>query len=320
MSTSAVFVFMSKLKNVLYEEIPIVVNPRLAKELNSSDAAIIVQQIHYWCNINKAAGRNFHDGRYWTYNSYEKWHEYFPWISVRTLKTLFTTLEKKGYIISGNYNQMKMDRTKWYTLNYDFEIDDLPSCKNCTMESAEIARPIPETTSQRLTYNPKECIESNIDGVPSLEEESVINSENAVSDLYVKCARDSNLPAYDGNIRWAVKIVDEYINEWYQEETGKRHIQIASLSEYADRLVECQQILEHDRGAETEPEDFEKALKTAVKWHDCKDPTIMWATSPKVLGYWLVESGVCYYQDVMGTKYGFSDDAEKAYEHWKESW
>ena len=315
------------MNDLLLDSSPLVLQRELVCLVGINEA-VILQQIHYWCETNRKAGRNFHDGRYWTYNTFDQWAEEFPWLSKRHIQNLFAKLEKNGYLISGNYNQIKMDRTKWYTINYDKIKQNQPLRKNFVMQDEDSSlsntkkvrqqyHRLPETTSQRLTYNPKECIERNPDGVPSLEEESVINSENAVSDLYVKGARDSNLPAYDGNIRWAVKIVDEYINEWYQEETGKRHIQIASLSAYADRLVECQQILEHDRGAETEPEDFEKALKTAVKWHDCKDPTIMWATSPKVLGYWLVESGRCYYQDVMGTKYGFSDDAEKAFESWK---
>lgn len=282
------------------------------------NGAIAIQQIHFWCNKNKENNRNFHKGRYWTYNTYEDWQENcLTWLSVSGIKKCLTTLEKDGYIVSDNFNIIRTDRTKWYAINYDKLSDDVAANEQRRLEA--------KRAKEQSRIDTK-CLMEQIPSVPSIpkdtyqinteKEFSVINSENAVSDLYVKCARDSKLPAYDGNIRWAVKIVDEYINEWYQEETGKRHIQIASLSEYADRLVECQQILEHDRGAETEPEDFEKALKTAVKWHDCKEPTIMWATSPKVLGYWLVESGVCYYQDVMGTKYGFSDDAEKAYAGW----
>ena len=31
----------------------------------------------------------------------------------------FHALEKEGYLISGNYNRLKLDKTKWYSIDYD---------------------------------------------------------------------------------------------------------------------------------------------------------------------------------------------------------
>lgn len=80
------------------------------------DQAIIIQQLHWWLRQR----RNARDGRYWVYNTYEEWHEQFPFISVRQLKRIIPQMEADGLLISTNkYNPRKIDRKKWYTINYD---------------------------------------------------------------------------------------------------------------------------------------------------------------------------------------------------------
>ncbi|MFJ7744801.1 conserved phage C-terminal domain-containing protein [Peribacillus sp. NPDC097295] len=58
------------------------------------------------------------DGRFWVQHTYQEWQEQLPFWSHGTIKRIFTTLEKTGYIRTANYNHLKMDRTKWYSLNY----------------------------------------------------------------------------------------------------------------------------------------------------------------------------------------------------------
>ena len=44
----------------------------------------------------------------------------FPFWSVDTIKRAIRRLEDKGYIIAtASYNRMKMDKTKWYRINYE---------------------------------------------------------------------------------------------------------------------------------------------------------------------------------------------------------
>ena len=103
------------MSNLLLDERPLIVLPSLAAMLNSLDEAVILQQIHYW--IEKK--QNYRDGRYWVYNSMGKWMQQFPWIKSRTTLTrYFNNLEKKGLLITGNYNKAGFDKTKWYTIDY----------------------------------------------------------------------------------------------------------------------------------------------------------------------------------------------------------
>ena len=111
---------------LLYTKEPIVINP-IAAEVLGVNEAIIVQQIHYWLNINEKAKINFHKGKYWTYNTYENWQKTnFRFLSVSTLKRIFKKLVTKGILITDNFNQAKYDRTLWVTINYE-KLDELLS-------------------------------------------------------------------------------------------------------------------------------------------------------------------------------------------------
>lgn len=101
----------------LFDEHPIIANKTLAREIGLNEA-LILQQINYWIEINKKTGKNFYEGRYWTYNSIRSWKENdFDYMSFETVKRTFAKLEKQGYLITGNFNKDPRDKTKWYTIN-----------------------------------------------------------------------------------------------------------------------------------------------------------------------------------------------------------
>lgn len=112
-----------KCKLLLNKE-PLVVNKLAAKILGLNEA-IVVQQIHYWLEINRKAKINQYDGRTWTFNTYEKWqNENFNFWSTITLKRIFKKLFDSGILLKGNYNVKKYDRTLWVSLDYD-KLDDM---------------------------------------------------------------------------------------------------------------------------------------------------------------------------------------------------
>ena len=105
-------------KTLLLESQPLVIIPELAVAIGLNEA-IILQQIHYWVQLNEKVNRNFRDGYYWTYNSFEQWREQFQFWGLNTIKRAIATLESNGIVVSGNFNDMKTDRTKWYRIDYD---------------------------------------------------------------------------------------------------------------------------------------------------------------------------------------------------------
>lgn len=102
------------MKNLLIDEYPLLVPPTLASQIGLNEA-VALQQLHFWISKSK----NFKDGKYWVYNTYEDWKKQFPFWSVSTIRRVFKSLEEKELIETANYNEMKYDQTKWYTINYD---------------------------------------------------------------------------------------------------------------------------------------------------------------------------------------------------------
>ncbi len=144
---------MSKL---LLNEQPLLIMPELATKIGLNES-LILQQVHYWNEINRLAKNNLRDGDYWTFNSYNNWRKQFPFWSVSTIKRTISKLEKSGLLIVGNYNKLKIDRTKWYRIDYKAlevventpigQIDPTKVSKR-TKQECNMNRPLPETNSE----------------------------------------------------------------------------------------------------------------------------------------------------------------------------
>ena len=141
---------------LLLDSQPLIIIPELAIVIGLNES-IVLQQVHYWIRINTRAKTNHHDGYTWTYNSYTNWQYQFPFWGIRTIKRIFTALETKKLLVSANYNLLKIDRTKWYRINYE-NLDILiasaqliPWCQNGTMHGAKLSPPLPEITKRKKT-------------------------------------------------------------------------------------------------------------------------------------------------------------------------
>ncbi|MEH7072573.1 hypothetical protein [Neobacillus drentensis] len=85
-----------------------------------------------------------------------------------TIKRTIHSLERQGFLISGNWNKVILDQTKWYTINYEklAELVDTPSeprlakndnqsiqiepvsCSGGPAEQTSMNQAIPEITSE----------------------------------------------------------------------------------------------------------------------------------------------------------------------------
>jgi len=133
------------MSKMFFNKPPLVIDKDLT-ELVGLHEAIILQQIHYWMEINTKANRNYQDGFYWTFNSYKEWQKQFPFWSERTIQRLILSLEGKGFLISANYNRLNLDKTKWYRIDYD-KVSHWKATK-CHNQNDTLSQPLPETTSE----------------------------------------------------------------------------------------------------------------------------------------------------------------------------
>ena len=115
---------------LLLDEAPLVILPSLATAIGL-EAAAVLQQLHFLLRLKierhkehpEERARDIHDGHVWVWNTYDKWQEnYFPFLSIRSLQRIFLNLEKTGLILVGNYNESNLNKTKWYSINYDHPI------------------------------------------------------------------------------------------------------------------------------------------------------------------------------------------------------
>lgn len=104
---------MSKL---LIQEPPLQVLPSLAVAIGLNEA-IVLQQIHYLL-LDPNHGKKIAEHR-WIFNTVEQWIVgYFPFWSVRTMKTIFTNLAKMELIITCQ-PEGRISRRKYYRINFE---------------------------------------------------------------------------------------------------------------------------------------------------------------------------------------------------------
>ena len=150
---------------LLIDEPPLIVLPSLAAAIGLSEA-ILLQQIHYWLR----QGGHVRDGRRWIYNSYPQWAAQLPFWKEGAIRRILEHLRARGLLLTGNYNASPLDRTIWYTIDYDaLAALALGPSAGCAPSSGviarwpgesggpsavgsppfgESARPIPETTTE----------------------------------------------------------------------------------------------------------------------------------------------------------------------------
>jgi DnaA-like protein len=101
---------------LLINEYPLMVLPSLASRIGLNES-IVLQQIHYW--LDPRINKNIRDGKHWVYNTYRDWRKQFSFWSEVTIKRIIQSLEKRNLLISSNFNKNHLDKTKWYTINYN---------------------------------------------------------------------------------------------------------------------------------------------------------------------------------------------------------
>lgn len=141
----------------------VVIDVNLAVVLGVSES-IILQQMSYW--LEKST--HIIEGTPWIFNSYANWQKQLPFFCESTIRRLIKKLEDMGIILSANFNKCKMDKTKWYSIDYDAlnrlqekddnliyankeqmdETTDEESCSNLAVDEINFTKPIPEITPE----------------------------------------------------------------------------------------------------------------------------------------------------------------------------
>ena len=192
-------------------------------KLHGVECAIILNNIRYWIEYNKANRKNIYDGRVWTYNSVRAYSELFPYWTADQIRRYFEKLEKCGAIITGNYNKRNGDRTKWHSIPGDealCQLADSPEhLANSPDRIGENAKPLPD-------------INADINADAAAADFSLagkgLKPTKTIKESKVKKARDFSsiepvlkvLREYDANIEKAISINTQRMIEHEIEENG----------------------------------------------------------------------------------------------------
>ena len=148
--------------------------------------AILLNNLWFWIEKNKANNTNFYDGYYWTYNSTRAFNELFPYVSQRQIQTALKRLIDSEILITGNYNKSTYDRTLWYA----FSKKGKCIMQKCKMEDAKMlnglgenVEPIPDINSNNKPNNkPNKFIKPTLEEVKQycIERNNNIDAEHFI--------------------------------------------------------------------------------------------------------------------------------------------
>ncbi|WP_074504855.1 conserved phage C-terminal domain-containing protein [Limosilactobacillus mucosae] len=169
----------------LFDSHPIVVDRELAKAFGLNEA-IVLQQLNYWLNGKSAKLIN---GRKWIYNSYKQWQkDNFPFWSLATVRRAIENCEKKGLIITGNFNKAGFDKTKWYSIDYDA---------------------VDRGMSKRVAQNEQTDCSKRANGVAQNEQ----TNTRDYSEITTEITTDNNSRAEPDSVAEKIKTIVDYLNE-----------------------------------------------------------------------------------------------------------
>lgn len=116
------------------------INEQLMQDTKDANLCIFIANLATWLRTNAGKlhkpleQRNFHDDRYWSYNSIEGFVKYFGFWSTRQIRVIIQHGIDEGLIITSNFNKKRFDNTLWYTLT-DKGLNYYPQLRELTLNS-----------------------------------------------------------------------------------------------------------------------------------------------------------------------------------------
>ncbi|RKW26508.1 MAG: replication protein [Granulicatella sp.] len=232
------------MNNLLISEPPLQVLPTLAVKIGLN-GALFLQQLHYWI----LRSDNVKENTVWVYKSLDEWIEQdFPFMSRSTLKRTISDLKKEDLIITKTFNKMKIDKTNWYTINYQkLESMSLPWVQNEPSMGSKWSHALAQnepTNNQRIhreyIYSPDISIDDSSEEKPNQvvttdEHKNVIDYLNQKAGTRYECNSSKTITLLNTLFRkgYSVddmkKVIDIKCKEWLPQETMRKYLRPRTL-------------------------------------------------------------------------------------------
>lgn len=214
------------------------------------DIAVFLDTIAYWIKKNAANKQehNFHEGRYWTYNSQEAFQKMFPGWQRETIRRIIRNCLKHQLLIVGNFNKKCYDRTGWYSLT-DKAVQYYPSLREIMGKPAnnpsgdscvEINQALVETnpaiptllpTSSNNTITTSESADSAIAANPVKKIKSLELMQQMI-EVYRETFPDNPQPHSRAISTSLQKALQTFIKRWPEVDPGGRSLDLETFRKY----------------------------------------------------------------------------------------
>ena len=212
-------------------------------QLIGQDEAMLLQQLHYRLT-NQGVER---DGRMWFFHTYENWRKQIPFWSISKLKSKFLKLEKMGLVLSTNkYNQFYVDRTKWYSIDYD-KLDALflaHAIQSNTTDVIQKTKPSSrDKRCDRFDLSPsdtKEVYKKNNKNISASEIDEVIHYLNAKAKKNFIVSNESNRTDIQQRLQegysvaQCLSVIDTQVEAWQYDVNMARYLRPSTLFKKAN--------------------------------------------------------------------------------------
>ena len=321
-------------EQVMSCEHPIPVNRDIAAAIGMDEAAFL-QEVHYWLTVNRKAGNNYRDGRYWTYNSYEQWADLLKVFNVMKIRRIVSKLVKMGILITGRYNKLNTDRTKWYSIDYS-RVKEVVESNSRTVQNEQYGevfkmnRPIPSHTVIPSHNEIKN--KSNGANDAFLAEVRQGRNENSEKELHrpklqkkrpkssrtnmSKLMKDTLSTYPQPAVNCALDYVAYYVETLYPKVMGREHPDIEKYEyiKFARKILDCAGELDGFVTLKTICDMLSDALESdriraIVK--ETNDGAICFYTTPEQLSFWLVHFDIMDVPSLRGTSYDYEQLVQK---------
>jgi len=101
------------------------------------EAAVIIYNFRFWLDKNKALNKNNRDGFIWTYNTVEAMQSLFPYLTTASIRRVLKKLEDEGFLISAKLSSNGHNRTKWYTIPSEYNVDNFSQIEEKSSETLD---------------------------------------------------------------------------------------------------------------------------------------------------------------------------------------
>lgn len=199
---------------MLLDEAPLFILPGLVRHFGNIEDAIIVQQVHYFVQLNEQKNRRqfFQDNHWWVAMPVHEWVDSFRGVIANsTLRRHFDDLKRDGILVVSRFASDSRDQTLWYRVAYE-KMDTEPADIN---DAPERATDVP-TESKGSLLSMGNCPLSvrlskkeHVPRVPTPEAEEVaayLHKRISASFPAVPAARESGVPLSRRMNRWGLEI------------------------------------------------------------------------------------------------------------------